>query len=867
MFNLEKAIKAWLSDFRKHRAFDPGTIREMELHLRDHIDDLLHEGLDEKAAFQKAVESFGDIKPMAKEVFHNQRPGTGKHSFINTTMLHNYFKIMVRNFWRYKFYSMVNVAGLTLGLTTVFLIGLFVNDELAFDQFHEHKEELYRVVENQYYTDQPVFPVAVTPLPLGPSMLEAYPEVMSFTRILYEDYQFEYGDSKLIEPNGYMVDEGFFEMFTFPVIKGSTVGFKERLNALVLTAEMAQKYFPDTDPIGQSIKLDGKEFVVDAVLENVPKNSHLTFDYLVNYLNYEVEYPKRATQWQNNTLYTYVKLNKSVDLEALNEKIKGHIKKNDDDSVVDIYLQPVTDVYLGEVDFLVEVSKKGEMIYVQIFSVVAIFILLISCINFMNLSTARASRRTKEVGLRKTIGAQRSQLIFQFLSESVLLSFVAVILSVLIVSLVMPWFNQLTNKQFDLAELFLSGQAMQLGIGILLAALVTGLLAGSYPAVYLSAIRPISTLNTQSVSLKRGAGLRKVLVIFQFMISIVLIIGTLVIYNQVQFIQNIDLGYDHDNVIYTNAPETQADLLTAELLNQPGVVDVGMTDRHPGYVMTSESGFMWPNKKPDETILIHHMSVDDRYMGAMKMNILEGRGFLATDSAVMIINEKAREVMEIENPLGLTVKAYGQRRIIGVVQDFNFKSIHTPIEPMFVILREELDGIYIKYEPEYEDRIAATLESTWQQLFPDRDLDYYFLEQDFQEMYEAEQRTSALSTCFAVLAIIISCLGLFGLVSYAVEQRHKEIGIRKALGASVSSLFVLLTKDFTRLVIVSLIISVPISWFVINDWLENFAYHITLSWWVIGVSALAALVITLLTVSYQSLRASTANPVESLRHE
>ena len=867
MFDLEKAIKAWLKAFRKHRAFNEGSIREMELHLRDHIDDLLHEGLDEKAAFEEAVQAFGEIQPMAHEVFSNQRPGTGRHSLINTTMLQNYIKVSYRNFLRYKFYSFVNVLGLTVGLTTVFLIGLFVNDELAFDQFHEYKDDLYRVVENQYYAGQPVFPVAVTPRPLGPSLLDEYPEVLSFTRIKRQEHQFEQGDRKLMEPNGYLVDKRFFDMFSFPIIKGSTAGFNERLNALVLTEEMAEKYFPDSDPIGKSLKLNGQEYVVDAVMENVPENSHLYFKYLVNYMKHERDYPERATQWGNNFLYTYVRLTEGADLEVFNEKIRGHIKKKNDESVVEIYLQPLSDIYLGEVDFVVEVPRKGEMIYVQIFSVVAVFILLISCINFMNLSTARASKRAKEVGLRKTIGAQRSQLIFQFLSESVLLSFVAVMLSVLLVSLVMPWFNQLTNKQFVFAELFLTGQAVQLGLGILLAALVTGVLAGSYPAVYLSATKPISTLKTQTVSLKRGAGLRKALVVFQFMISIVLIIGTLVIYHQVQYIQNIDLGYDNSNIIYTSAPETESHLLANEMLNQPGVVDVGMTNIHPGYITTSSSGFDWPNKNPDESILIHHMAVDFRYVEAMKMNVLEGRGFLPTDSAVILINERALEVIGLENPIGQTVTAYGERRIIGVVKDFNFRSIHTPIEPMFVILTDELDGVYIKYEQEYEDRIAGTLESAWQKTFPDRELEYYFLEQDFEEMYVAEQRTSTLSTCFALLAIIISCLGLFGLVSYAVEQRQREVGIRKALGAPVIHLFMLLTKDFTRLVILSLIISVPISWFAINSWLDNFAYHIDLSWWVFVVSALAAMAITLLTVSYQSIRVSRTNPAKILRHE
>jgi len=867
MFNLEKAIKSWLKSFRKHRAFNTGAIREMELHLRDHIDDLVHEGFDEKAAFERAVSSFGDIKPMAKEAYWSQRPKAGKNSLINTTMLKNYLKITVRNFWKHKFYTFVNVLGLTVGLTTVFMIGLFVNDELMFDKFHEHKDELYRVVENQYYDGQPVFPVAVTPIALGPSLYEEFPEIINFTRATQENFQFEQDGRKQSERSGYMVDEGFFDMFSFPVINGSVEGFRDKINTLVLTRNLAEKYFPDTDPIGKTIILNGKSHVVDAVVENVPKNSHLFFTYLVNYQRFLTERPERANNWNSNSLYTYVQLNKGASLEAINEKVIGQIKKNNESSATDIYLQPVTNIYLGEVDFVVEVSRKGEMIYVQIFSIVAIFILLISCINFMNLSTARASKRAKEVGLRKTIGAQRGQLIFQFLSESVLLSMIAVVLSVFLIALLLPSFNLLTNKEFVFTELFLADSSLKMAVGIVLVAFITGLFAGSYPAVFLSATKPISTLNAQSITVKQGAGLRKVLVIFQFVISIVLIIGTMMVYKQLNYIQNVDLGYEKDNIIYTSAPGEQSEVLATELRNQPGVVDVGLSSSHPGYVMSSTSGFVWPNQNPDENILIHYMSMDHRYMDAMKMNILEGRGFLPTDSAVLIINEKAKEVMGLENPVGLTMTARGERRIVGVVKDFNFKSIHTPIEPMVIILRKNLNRVYIKYAPEYEDRIAATVQSTWQEIFPEREINYYFLDQDFQEMYDAEKRTSLLSTCFAVLAIIISCLGLFGLVSYAMEQRLKEIGIRKALGASVGNLFVLLTGDFTKLVFISLVISVPISWFAINGWLENFAYHITISWWVFVVSAIAAMGITLLTVSYQSIKASRTNPVKALRHE
>lgn len=866
MFNLEKAIKAWLRDFRKHRAFDPAAIREIELHLRDHIDDLVYEGHDEETAFKKAVESFGDVQPMAKEVLRNQRPGTGRHKLINTTMLNNYFKITVRNFWRYKFYTAVNVLGLTIGLTSVFLIALFVNDELSFDKFHEHKDELYRVIGNQYFDGRSVFPVEVTSAPVGPSLLEDYPEIIAFTRAYNPDIEFEHQGRKLLEPYGFMVDEGFFEMFTFPVISGSVAGFRERQNALVLTQKMADKYFPDEDPIGKSIKLDGEEHVVDAVIENVPQNSHLYFDFLVNFEKYLTKNPRRENDWDHNSMYTYVKLNKGSDLEATNEKIKGHIRRVDEELAVDIYLQPMTEIYLGEVGDAYVVSRKGEMIYVQVFSIVAVFILLISCINFMNLSTARASRRAKEVGLRKTIGAQREQLIFQFLSESMLVSFIAVLLSIFAIALILPSFNQLTDKFFVFEDLFATERVVQMTLGLIGVALVTGLLAGSYPAFFLSATRPIAMLQAKSASAHKGAGIRKALVVFQFMISIVLIIGSITVYNQLQFIQNVDIGYDKSNTIYASTSSAEASIFATSIRSQPGVIDAGLTNDHPARIMSSTGAFTW---KPGQTesILIHNAYMDDRFLGTMGMKILEGRGFLPTDSAVVIINEKARELMGFKEPVGKTIDAYGEKRIVGLVQDFNFKSIHTEIEPLVIFYRKGLTEVYIKYEPEYEDKMVAMLEESWAELFPDSELDYYFLENDFKTMYKAEERTSILSTVFAVLAIIISCLGLFGLVSYAMEQRIKEIGIRKVLGASAANLFVLLTGDFARLVVISLVISIPFSWFVIDQWLQNFAYHISLSWWIFAVSALVALGITMLTVSYQSISASRANPVKALRYE
>lgn len=867
MFNLEKSIQKWLRLFRKHRAFGHGTVREMELHLRDHIDDLKAEGRSEREAFELAVQEFGDIKPMAKEAVWSQRPYSNNNFFINTTMLKNYFKITVRNFVKHKFYTFINVFGLTIGLSIVFLIALFVNDEMQFDQFHEHKDDLYRVVENQYYDGQPVFPVAVTPTALGPSLVDDFPEIEKYTRVSSNNYQFQIADRQIFESNGMMVDQDFFEMFSFPIINGSVAGFKANLNGLVLTKSLAEKYFPEEDPIGESIKLSGEEFVVTAVIEDVPKNSHLYFTYLINMENELAKSPESASDWGRNRLYTYVKLTKGTDFELLNEKVIGQIKKNSESSVVDIYLQPLTGIYLGDVDFVVEVQRKGEMMYVQIFSIVAIFILIISCINFMNLSTARSAKRAKEVGLRKTIGAHKAQLIFQFLSESIILSLLAVVFSMGLVALLLPSFNQLTNKDFDFIMLFTGGAGAKIGLGILATAMLTGVFAGSYPALFLSSIKPILTLNAQAVSIKQGSGFRKILVTFQFIVSVVLVIGTLTIYKQLSFMQDVDLGYNKENIIYTSVASSQSQLLSDELRNQPGVLNVGISNRHPAYVLSSSSGFTWPGQNPDENILIHFMGMDENYANTMEMKILEGRNFLRSDTSVVMINEKAKEIMGLENPVGQTINAYGDKRIVGVMKDFHFKSVHTKIEPMIILNPKEMGLLYVKYEPSYEGSIVQTMETTWDELFPNREFSYDFLAQDFDELYDAEERTKTLSIYFAVLAIIISCLGLFGLVSYAMEQRLKEVGIRKALGASVRTLFFLLTTDFTKLVLISLLISIPAGWYAMSQWLDSFAYHIDLSVGIFALAAFSALLITILTVSYQSIKASTSNPVRALRNE
>jgi putative ABC transport system permease protein len=781
-------------------------------------------------------------------------------------MLKNYLKIAIRNIQKQKFYALVNIIGLTIGLTSVILIVLYVNDELSFDKFNKDYDKIYRVVENQYYSGQPVFPVAVTPGPLAPSLKKDFPEISLATRARFNTDRFEYGNESIKE-TGMYVDKDFFHIFSYKLIKGNAESVFNQLNAIVIDEKLAEKYFPNSDPIGQSIKLNGSdEMIVTGVISNVPKNSHLQFSYLMSTDRLRTKWGEMDVQWGDNTLYTYVKLNSKAKFKELNEKLKDQIKKNAEESVTDIYLQPISDIHLGAVYFTADVDGKGSIIYVEIFSIVAIFILLIACINFMNLATARSVKRAKEVGLRKTVGASRFQLVSQFLGESVLMSLVATVMSVLLVDILLPFFNNLSGKSLEF-ELLNTGEGLKILILLVGSAIVTGIIAGSYPALFLSSFQPAMVLKGQKV---KGGGLfRKVLVTVQFTVSIILLIGTITVSNQLDFIQNKNLGLNKDHVIYTSMSDNH-EIFRDELLSESGILSIGFSNSHPAYVYNSTSGITWEGANPDESILMHLQAVDHGYIPTMQIELIEGGNFTdeITDSSAVIINESALRIIGFDDPIGAKLKAGGDYTIIGVAKDFHFKSIHQPIEPLVMFSNKEiLDRTLIKIGGENVMESVATIKTQWGKLNPAKEFSYSFLDDDFNDLYKSEERTAKLFGYFSVLAIIISCLGLFGLSSFMVEQRTKEISVRKVMGASMRSLFYLVSKDFTMLVLFAFFISIPISWYFMNAWLDSFAYRISLGLSVFIISGIIALLVALLTVSYQSLSVAKANPAKALKSE
>jgi putative ABC transport system permease protein len=784
-------------------------------------------------------------------------------------MLWNYIKISFRKFTRQKFYSLLNIFGLATGMATVILIMLYVLDELSYDKFHRHEKDLYRVVENQYYSGQPAFPVALTPGPLAEALKAELPEVEMATRVHHGWNAFQYKESRF-DDRGIYVDQDFFGMFDYPFLRGDTATALKGINTVVITEELGKKLFGDEDPLGKTVTVNReRQVLITGILKEVPKNTHLQFNFIMPMSRRLVEVPAFKDAWGSNGLYTYVKLAPGASVEHFNARIEKFLKTIAEESITDLYLQPITDIHLGEVSFVADVGGKGNRQYVRIFSIVALFILIIACINFMNLSTARAIKRAKEVGLRKTIGAFRRQLVIQFLGESVMVALAAMCIALLFVDLMLSPFNTLTQKSLAI-------DYTSLGVGGILpiclgATIITGLLAGSYPAVFLSSFQAAHVLKGSGTGKSAGGAFRKVLVVLQFCISIVMISGTIVIYSQMEYIRNKNLGWERDNMLLIQNAQNYT-TLKKQLGDYSQIKGVSATNQHPTYVTNSMDGIGWRGKSEDDRVLFHTQGVDFDYIETMKMDLLMGRSFSRTspgDTLSTIINEEAMKVLGFENPVGeyLTYGEDEKYQIIGVVKNFHFKSVHDKIEPLVLYIeRGDPSNMLVRIDGNAGDAVKH-IEKEWKSVNPDQLFSYTFLNEDFNNVYRSESQTGTIFKYFSALAIIISCLGLFGLAAYTTEQRSREYGIRKVFGASVSRLFYLASAEFLILVIVAFFISVPIAWYWMRHWLGSFAYHVELSWMVFIVSGLLAVIIALITVSYQAGKVGWINPAKTLRAE
>ncbi|HEX4371875.1 MAG TPA: ABC transporter permease [Puia sp.] len=787
-------------------------------------------------------------------------------------MLKNYFKIAWRNMIRDRQFTLLNLVGLATGLACALLIYLWVADELSYDKFFANSGQMYQLMELRNYPGHEGISDESSGL-LSETVKTQMPEVEYAATIAppnwFQKFTLSVGE-KNIKAVGQYVGKDYFNIFSFKLIKGNKDDVLKDKSSIVISETLANKLFGTTeDVIGKRIRFQqDTSFFVSGVFEDLPRNSSEQFDFVLSFEYYK-SIASWVTSWYNGGPHNYVLLKKGTDINAFNKRVYDIITRNANDTFRKVRAVPFTTAYLNNT-FIHGARVGGRAEYVKLFSIIAIFILAIACINFMNLSTAKASRRLKEVGIKKVVGAGRKQLIFQFLSESVLLAFISVVFALLIALLLLPEFNQLTDKHLSLHF------DPELLVGVLGITLFTGLVSGSYPALYLSGFNPISILKSKLSTSIGEVWARKGLVVFQFAITVTLIIAVLVVYKQIELIQSVQLGYNKDNILRFNAEgkvlSNETNFLT-ELKRIPGVVNASTTTHEMVGRNFGGNIIDWPGKDPNGVYYFEGVNAGYDFVETMGMQLILGRSYsknFASDSAAIILNETAVKTIGLKDPIGKTIKWFGNNvQIIGVVKDFHFESLHQPVVPLYIALNygQVWDKVMVRLNSSGQKETISRVEDLYQHFNPGFPFEFTFLDDAYQKQYAAEKRVSVLSRYFAGLAIVISCLGLFGLAAFTAQRRQKEIGIRKIIGASVSNIFLMLSKDFLLLVMIAILIAFPLSWWAMNKWLQGFAYRINISAGIFIIAGVSIILITLLTISYQAIKAAVANPVRSLRSE
>ncbi|MFP4095261.1 MAG: ABC transporter permease [Cyclobacteriaceae bacterium] len=785
-------------------------------------------------------------------------------------MIRNYLNIALRFFMKQRAYSLINILGLAIGIACSLFILLWVEDELKMDRFHEKEGRLFKAMRHAYFTDGNIFTWSAIPKPLAQTLEEEYPEVEEAELQTWQQQLLIAHHEQSYKEEGFFAGEDFFKIFSFPFIEGDPTTALKDIHSVAISEKLANKLFGNGPALGQMLRVDNRaEFKVTGVFSNPPASSSLQFDFVLPIEEF-IQRNDWVEDWGNNGLRMHVLLKENASHEVLNAKLKDIIREHDESSDADAFLKPFEEVYLYG-DYEEGKLQGGRITYVKIFSLIAFFILLIACINFTNLATARASRRAREVGMRKAVGASRRSLFVQFMAESFLIVLLATLLALLLVWLLMPYFNTLTGKNIPLD--LLNPDILLLLLGVLL---LTTLMAGSYPAVYMASLNTMKILRGNLRSGKAAANFRRSLVVFQFAISLLLIVGTSVIYRQLQYIQNKSLGMDRENLLYMYLEGDLQDkyaVFKEELLQSTGIQSISAASQNPLSVGNSTTGLSWEGKAPDEQILFSIINADYDFLQTMGMELSAGRDFsreFSTDTMNIIINEEAARAMGMEEAVGQHIKLWDEYEgeIIGVVKDFHFASLRSEIGPLFIRLRPDNTSFaFVRTQPGQLASALAALESSSQQLNPAFPFEYHFLDQDFEEIYQSEQTIGKLAGIFALVTIIISCLGLLGLASYTAEQRIREISVRKVLGASEARLVMLMSGEFSKLVLIAFGLGAPLAYFLMQQWLEAFAYRVSLSWLVFVVAGLIALVTAWLTVAYQSFKAAHCNPAEVLRSE
>jgi putative ABC transport system permease protein len=816
-------------------------------------------------------------------------------------MIHNYLKVALRNLVKQKFYSLINITGLAIGLACLILISLYVIHELSYDKHHLYSKEIFRVGFHLKFGGKEA-KYAVAPAPLAEAIREEIPEALSATRfrswgsfLIKRDVP----ESENIKQNGVIwTDPNVFDVFTIPLIKGNPEICLQDPNTVIISQSAAYKYFSDEDPINQSLILNNDMLVkITGVYEDMPENSHFKFDVMLSMKGLE---ESKSQMWLSNNFHTYFVLNKGADPDFVLKKLNDMLYKyageqvkqvmgfsmeefKEQGNMAEFFVQPLTSIHL-ESDLTAEISPNSDFQYIYIFSAIAIFILILACVNFMNLSTARSSDRAKEVGIRKVLGSYRIHLIRLFLSESIVISLISILFSIVIAQVLLSSFNNLAGTNLEIPYASIEFWIFIIGGGIFI-----GLLAGIYPSFFLSSFKPITILHGNRSKGSNSGLIRNLLVIFQFSISIVLIIGTIAVYNQLNYIQNKRLGFDKDQVIIlhdTFVLDQQIESFKNEILNNPEIISGTVSGFLPVDNSNRNNTSFWKKGEStaDNSINLQKWRIDHDYIGTLGMRILTGRDFfkdIPSDSSGIIINEKAADVLGWDDPIGKEIQTFRSSntpdsfdpeaaltyRIIGVVENFHWESLKQNVGSLCMVLESSTNKISFKFNIDDTKKVINILEVKWKEIAADQPFQYSFLDDEFGRMYETEEKTGQLFTVFAILAIFIASLGLFALAAFMAEKRIKEIGIRKVLGASTISIVIMFSRDFGRLVLIAFVIAVPIAWYVVKLWLQSFAYREAPGFWIYAGSGIISLFIAWLTVSYQSLKAAISNPVNSLRDE
>jgi putative ABC transport system permease protein len=806
-------------------------------------------------------------------------------------MIKHYVKIAFRSLIRSKGFSFINIFGLATGMTACVLIMLYVTDEMGYDKHHQDGDRLYRIA-SQVKDEKWV----AAPAPMADALKKDFPEVEQSARLLRFPgaekmlLTYEQNQKQFLESNAYYVDSTYFELFSYDFKFGDIQTALNGPNAIVISDAVATKFFGNENPIDKVLKvgLSFGEFnyTIKGVFRNTGVKSHIPSNLFLSMDNGDIgAWVKSQTKWATNSVFhTYVKLKEGSDALAFENKLQDFLNRNGGEEFKAagfekiLFIQPVEDIYLHS-NYGYEVASNGSATYLYTFTFIAGFVLLIACINFMNLSTARSEKRAKEVGMRKVNGADRTSLVGQFLGESLLMSGMALVFAVVMIQMLTPAFNQLTHKELSLIKL------PNIFIWLALLTLLTGLLSGLYPAFYLSSFKPISVLKGTKRNSISATTIRRALVVFQFTISIVLILGAILTTQQMSYLSNQNLGFDKKQKIVlpiqTSEANTNSTTLKNELLNNSQIISAAKAGTYPGIESVGSMLFYAEGKAAQDNVELRTTYAEPGYIETLGMQLLKGREFskeFINDQGGLILNEEAIKQLgyTIDNAVGK--KVYFEYRnttqsmdIIGVVKDYHFESLHQKIKPLALSVHQLFslphNYLILDVKSSQYSELIATVQKTWNRINPNSPFAYSFLDQDFQRNYEKEERTSQLIHYFTFIAIVIACLGLFGLATFTAEQRVKEIGVRKVLGASVSQIVTLLSKDFMKLVVISIVLSAPVAYYLMNDWLSGFAYRIEIKWWVFAIAGGAAVLIALLTISFQAIKAAVTNPVESLRSE